>query len=172
MTWTVEEWDRFAILVEEGWPGEFSDAASLAWRAMLDDVEPQAAVRTLKELLLRGSRFRPSLSEFLAAVRFDPSMPTFEEAYSLIYRALRDEPARTDNRLVAAFIMRFGEQRLRMLPVDDPTWGEKHRRDLREAWERHVDAWDGRERAAVAAGGEPRQLDPLASLRLLPGGAA
>jgi hypothetical protein len=68
--------------------------------------------------------------------------------------------------IVASFVERQGWDRLRNLPLDDPDWGEKHRKDLEGAWDRHVEAFDGREVVALASGGREglRQLDPLAGL--------
>lgn len=74
--------------------------------------------------------------------------------------------------LIGGFVVRQGLDRLRHLPVDAPGGsdgpGEGHwaRKELREAWDRHVDASDGRELAVLASGGRLglRQLDPLAAL--------
>jgi hypothetical protein len=50
--------------------------------------------------------------------------------------------------------------------ADGPGHGHWARKELREAWDRHVDASDGRELAVLASGGRLglRQLDPLAAL--------
>jgi hypothetical protein len=91
-------------------------------------------------------------------------------------RRVHDEAARqraaSMHPLVAAFVERQGLDRLRHLPVDAPGSadgpGEGHwaRKELRDAWDRHVDAFDGREVAVLASGGRLglRQLDPLAAL--------
>jgi hypothetical protein len=172
--WTDEQWAVFCACIAEWWPGEFTDGARSAWRIALDAVDPATAMLTAKQLLHSGEKFRPSCSSFLFAVRRDPSRPTFDEALLLIRRALM--ATYTDGEaierlspqpLVAAFASRQGVARLRTLPIDDPDWGEKTRRELREAWDRHVDAFDGREIAAIASGSSDlRQLDPLASLQL------
>ena len=176
MTWTPEQWDVFCGLVEEGWPGEFDDDAARSWRVLLDGTSPLAAIEALRRLLYSGRKFypRPAVSDLLAEIRKDASQPTFDEALLLIRRALM--ATYTDGEaserlspqpLVAAFASRQGVARLRTLPIDDPDWGEKTRRELREAWDRHVDAFDGREIAAITAGSSDlRQLDPLATLRL------
>lgn len=175
MTWTTPEWDAFCGLLEEGWPGEFTDEARTAWRVLLDGAQPSAAVQALKRLLFAGSRFRPSAAELLAELRRDPSTPTWDEAWMLIQRAIRAH--RTDEQLLAAldahhpslraWVERFGAQRLRMLPVGDPQWGEQRMRELRESWERHMEASETRQVAALASGSGReglRQLDPLAAL--------
>jgi hypothetical protein len=191
MTWADPQWVAFCALLEEAWPGEFDDHSRTAWRVLLDPLDPAAAVEGLRRLLLEGHRFRPSVSEVLAAARRDPSRPTFSEAFELIYgrggvmaarpsvlvweddreRRLAYRQAALDRAaqlhpLVHAFIARQDLDRLRQLPVHDPQWGEKRRADLERAWNEHVETWDGRE-VAVLASGERRglqQFDPLAAL--------
>lgn len=192
MTWTDTQWDTFVGLLDEAWPGTFDDTAAGSWRTLLDTIEPGAAVEGMRRLLLEGHRFRPSVSELLEAARRDPSKPTFSEAYLLIFGsrgALRARPARRSYRddrerrdiehqaikdradsmhpLVRTFIARQGIERLRHLPLSDPEWGEKHRRDLESAWNQHLEAMDGRDVAALASGDRREQLgrfDPLAAL--------
>jgi hypothetical protein len=89
VTWDDEMWEGFCALLDEGWPGEFDETARISWRVLLDTTPPDQAVAALRRLLLRGGRFRPSVSELLAETRSDPSMPTFDEAWLMIRRALR-----------------------------------------------------------------------------------
>lgn len=194
MTWAPDTWDAFCGLVDEAWPGTFDAEAASSWRVLLDDIDPDAALIALRRLLLKGQRFRPSVSELLAAVRSDPSRPTFEEAYRLIFGAggvLRARPvvrawaseadraraeveaiekrAGTVHPLVGQFVVRQGIDRLRRLGLDDPDYGPLRRKELQVAWDVHVEAFDGREIHALAAGtGREglRQLDPLAALGL------
>lgn len=88
MTWHPDEWSAFCGLMEEAWPGDFDEDAQAPWRILLDDVSPLAAVTALRKRLYAGHRFRPSVAEFLRAVSEDPSVPTFDEAWMLISRAL------------------------------------------------------------------------------------
>jgi hypothetical protein len=191
MSFTDHEWEMFCALVEEAWPGEFDDEARTSWRILLDDIEPAGAISAVKRLLYSGRKFypRPAVSDVLAEVRSDPSLPTFDEAWWLIERAMRrtqspwgtfgspGEMNRAYNELILAalsqhhpavrsFAERQGLDRLRAVQVDDPRWGDKTRRELREAWERHLEATDGREIAALASGCPDglKQLDPLAVL--------
>jgi hypothetical protein len=194
MPWTDRQWDSFVGLIEEGWPGEFDDRARRSWRTLLEPVTPATAVAALRALLLEGHRYRPSVSDLLAKARRDPSRPTFDEMLVLVFGArgcLRTRvPAGTYaseseraaakraavlaacdgmHPLVAAFVHRQGADRLAHMPLDDPDQGHWRRRELREAWVAHVDAFDGREVAALASGGGQRelhQLDPLAALGL------
>jgi hypothetical protein len=196
MTWTADEWEAFCGLLEEGWPGEFDDDAAASWRTLLDSTPPAVAITALRRLLLEGHRFRPSVSELLAACRTDPSRPSFEEALALIKRALKvrspdgafaserqmlgahhmamQERLQTLNPFVAAFTARFGFDRLSQLQLDHPEWAEKTRRDLQAAWDRHTAASEGREVALLASGGRGglAQLDPLATLPRLSSASA
>ena len=165
-TWTDLEWEGFCALLEEAWPGEFDDASRASWRLLLDGIEPTAASEGLQRLLFSGQRFRPSVSELIAAVRRDPGAPTFEEAYQLIFGpggVLKARPAHkalitedderravqerleTVHPLVASFTTRQGLSRLAGLSLEDPEWGEKHRRDLEGAWDRHCESQEHRE---------------------------
>jgi hypothetical protein len=189
--WDDQTWAMFCALMHRGWPGAFTEEDALAYRVLLDGVDPAEAVGALRRLLHRGARFRPSAAELLGELHADPTRPTFAEAYQLIFgprgvlrarivggrwdneadrraahRQAIEERAAGVHPLVGAFVMRQGIDRLRTLPLEDPQWGEKHRRDLERAWEQHVEAFDGREVAALAAGSRDglRQLDPLAAL--------
>jgi len=193
MSFTDREWEMFCALLEEAWPGEFDDEARTSWKILLDDIEPATAISAVKRLLYSGRKFypRPAVSDVLAEIRTDPSLPTFDEAWLLIERAMvrtqtpsglfetPGDMAKAHNELILAaldqhhpairsFAERQGLDRLRALQVDDPQWGEKTRRELRETWERHLEATDGREVAALASGRPDglKQLDPLASLGL------
>jgi len=184
-----DEWETLCLLIEEGWPGEFNDATAKAWRVLLDDYDAPAVLAAIKALVAKGGAFRPSVAEVVAMIRHDPGRPTFEEFYRLCYgrhgflRATlpytgpvresekrRDEAARARiagmHPLVGAFVERFGLGRLRTLEVDHDTYGELNRKDLREAWDRHVEAMDGRDVAALASGRRDglRAFDPLTVL--------
>ena len=191
--WGEEQWAAFCALAAAGWPGEFPDADRKAWRILLDAIDPALAVEALKRLLYSGRRFypRPAVSDLLAELRVDSSRPTFDEAFLLIRRSLKVRPGRVvfatvgemhaaEDRealsvlegchpLVHSFAARQGVRRLRSLPFNDPEWGEKARRDLQAAWDRHVESWDGREVAVLASGQGLRQLDPGATLALAVG---
>jgi len=170
MTWTDDQWDAFAALLQAGWPGDFNEAERKAARVLLDDVEPAQVIVALKRLLHSGRKFypRPAVSDLLAELRSEPERPTFDEAYPTIYRSAAKGLIPTGlHPLIAAFIEHQGLERLGQLPLDDPDWGEKHRRDLRAAWIEHVESWNGRQVAAIASGATgPRRLDPASALGL------
>lgn len=193
-----DEWETICLLVDEGWPGEFTDTAATAWRVFLDDYEPEQVLAAIKALVARGGTFRPSVAQVVAQIRSDPSTPTFDEALVLIRSALRAgrgplrgdysteaqmiagreemvrAAARTLHPLVAAFVVRCGDLSRLGDEVAELAAGDyagARRRDLQLRWEAHVEALDGRDVAAIASG--PRRdglqrLDPLAALGMKP----
>lgn len=70
--------------------------------------------------------------------------------------------------LIRSFVELQGVERLLQLPIADPDYGELRRAELRDAWDRHVQAGDVRQVAALASGTDPRRLDPLAALGIRP----
>jgi hypothetical protein len=187
VTFTNDEWDSLCLLLEEGWPGEFGEGARGAWRVMLNDYTVEEVFRAIKGLVARGGKFRPSVAEVVAEIRQDPSSPTFEECYQLIYGrggVLRARPERATvirpedvsraqkerledvHPLVRSFVERQGLGRLERLELNDPVWGELRRKELREAWDAHCEAMEGRDVAALVSGrrGEIGRFDPMAVL--------
>jgi hypothetical protein len=171
MPWTPDELEAFFFLVENAWPGEMTAENRAAWGTLLDPYQPADVVAALRRLLAEGRRFRPSVSEVIGAIRRDDTTPTFAEAYQLIFGrggALSRSPVSV-HPLVESFVARQGADRLRRLPIYDPEWGEKVRRDLEREWAQHVEAFAGREVAAIATAGDRRQMsrfDPLRHLTL------
>jgi hypothetical protein len=187
-----DEWETLCLLLEEGWPGEFTEATARAWRLLLDDFSAEQVLVAIKSLVARGGTFRPSVAEVTAAIRKDPSAPTFTEAYALIYgkggvirarpkyagRLITDEDrnramldrASELHPLVAAFVNRYGLHRLRMLEVDDPEYGELRRKELAGEWDQFCEAMEGRDVAALVSGrrGEIGRFDPMSVLGAKP----
>lgn len=198
MSWTDQQWAMFTAILSRGFAARdpFTAEDSDVYRLLLDGVDPDAALRAIREIVLDGQALRPRPGEIVKRAKADRSLPTFEEAYRLIFGPggiLRAQPAITRwanegergrlfneaaaeraammHPLVGSFVARQGLDRLRTLPVDDPDYGEVRRKELREAWDRHVAASDGREVAALAAGtgrSGLRQLDPMVALDITP----
>lgn len=82
---TTDEWETIALLIEEGWPGEFTDNAANAWRVLLDGFTAAELLSALKRLALRGGKFRPSVAEVAGEIQGDVSAPTFPEFQTMIY---------------------------------------------------------------------------------------
>lgn len=184
MTWTIDEWDAFAALLENGWPGEFSANAGQAYRVLLDPVSSRDALHALQKLVQTGGRFRPSAAEIAAAALADPGRPTWDEAFTVLFsgssavlRCRTEEGAleRAGNvhPYIESFLRVQGYDRLRMLEVFDPDFGEQRRHILGQAYDRHVQTCDDRVRTGRALNGsrgrgQLAQLNPLASLGIVP----
>jgi hypothetical protein len=195
-TWNDETWDSFCALLEEAWPGTFDDDAGDAWRLLLNDADPRQVVNAMRRLLAKGAKFRPSVAELMAEMRADPSLPTFDEMFVIVFGPAGVLSARPQSRewknegerkasyteavveackhhhlLVGAFVIRQGITRLKELPIFDPEYAGLRRKELQQAWEAHLEAHEGREVHALVAGtGNQglRQLDPLSALGLDP----
>lgn len=200
----MSDWSAVGRTLLGRWPEKVARWGREGLEAYCDEmaavgVRPEAAIIALRSW---EETWPPSGGELVGLVRRDPSLPTFEEAWVLIRRSLSKaivkgvfkEPAdmrRAENEAVLAaldghhpairsFVERQRVDHLRNLEVDDPQWGEKRMTDLRAAWDRHIEASDRRQVAALASGDRDglRQLDPLASLgvgvagELTSGGAA
>lgn len=181
-----EKWDAIGLLLENGWPGEFDDAAQGAYRALLHGYDPEQVAVALRVLVRRGNRFRPSAAEIAAEIDADPGRPTWSEAYRLMFGQrglLTIRPgaaclrrAEDKHPLLAAFVRQEGYERLRMLPVHDPDWGEKVRRDLEASWDALGARADHRRSRGLELDAvvRPRQLGPRRPdfQKALPGGPA
>lgn len=142
-------------------------------------------------------KWPPSAGELAGSLRRDVEIPTFDEALKAILwcikaaaprfswesdghgtfisaddeRLARIEGVRVQLEKVHPCVRSFAETRgidqLSRLPLDDPDWGLKHRRDLERAWDNHVVSIDRRQVARLASGGGLGRLDPLVSLKRL-----
>ncbi len=99
MAWTEDQWAMFvALLAGDAFAasGEFTADAASDYRLLLDTVEPAAAIAAVRELIHKGQVFRPKPGEIAPLCRQDATVPTFDEAYKLIFGprgALRARPA-------------------------------------------------------------------------------
>ena len=169
---SAPEWDTIALLLENGWPGDFDDAAQGAYRALLAGYDPEQILIGLRVLVRRGGTFRPSVSEIAAVIDGDPGRPTWSEAYRLLFgtrgllsiRPERRAIERADERhpLLAAFIRMEGYDRLKMLPVSGEDRGEFVRRDLERSWNSLCERADQRRASGMALDevARPRQIGP------------
>lgn len=192
----ADDWDAISILLDKGfkWREPFGEIQAGAYRMLLDGYSSEQVMVAVRALVVDGQVFGPTPGEIVARIRQDPSTPTFEEAYELIYgkggivrarptgnltfgdqasllrayHQARVQRAQQVHPRVGSFVLRYGINRLYELPLHDPVYGDVKRRELEAAWNRHVEAMDGREVAAIAAGdrsrGALRLLDPLAAL--------
>lgn len=189
-----DEWDTLCLLIEEGWPGEFTDASAVAWRLLLDDYDAAQVLMALKALVARGGTFRPSVAELVAQIVQDPDEPTFAEMIQSIFgpggvlaartavrkpwweagerERLNDEAALERaagmHRLIAGFVRDQGLAGLRRLHVDNAEWGAARRKQLANAWEEFCDRAKTRDIAALVSGPRRGRLGRFDPLRALP----
>lgn len=188
-------WNEVGQALVGSWPSQVSMWGRDGIAAYLAELEARGVTFEAALVAIRScgaeQKFPPSAPELAALARRDPSRPTFEEAYRLIYGAggvlnapvrytggpIIDRDAKKEDAmrarmadihpLVASFIERFGLGRLQALEIDHDVYGEANRKQLREAWDRHVEAIEGREIAAIASGRRDglRGFDPLQAIK-------
>ncbi|HET6866310.1 MAG TPA: hypothetical protein VFH80_10315 [Solirubrobacteraceae bacterium] len=170
-----------------------SGIAAYVEELQADGLTPETALAALRSYRPQpGKDFPPSVAAVSQIARSDPSRPTFDEALTLWRTALRawNRPltgdysgeaqmlrARQENvleaamgmhPLIASFIARHGVRRLQDEVGElDGEYGAVRRGELEQAWLAHVDAFDGRDVAALTAPRGARGLaafDPLAAL--------
>lgn len=194
---TEATWHRAGRALLGSWPERVASWGEEGIAAYVEELQARGVSADAALTAIRScpadQRFPPSAPELAALARRDPSQPTGAELLTLIYGrcgVLRARPAYPDggwsgnefsverddvqqarafelHPLLGAFVRAYGLDRLRMLQIDDPDWGEKHRRDLTADWERFVEANEGREVASLVAGRRGdglRKLDPLRAL--------
>ncbi len=186
---TLGEWQQLAALLENGWRGGFDDERSAAYFVFLGRYDAVEVERALHVLVRTGKPFIPAVAEIVQAIEQDPSVPSWAEAYRMIFgargvlcarapagtpveqrrgaeeRAALDRAAES-HPLLAPFVASEGVQRLRMLPVDDPDWGEVERRRLGEQWAEFLARVEGRRRRGLAV--EAASVRSLSGPRRLP----
>lgn len=174
------EWELIEGVLEECWPGEWTERTGPAYRLMLEGYDPAALVAALRALAARGQRFRPSAGDIIGALERDSGVPSWTEVFREVWgprgvTSAADEAAalrraESVHPLVEGYVRLRGWDRLRRLAVDHEVWGEKIRREEEAEWSRFVeralerDAAEygrlgpGRERAGL------RRVDPLAAI--------
>ena len=180
-------WQHVTRSLLARWPSQRWDREqAIAYVAELerDGLTPEDAMRGIR---VSESAFVPSVGELrrLSRVLESSAVPTFEEAYAalwgvqgILHSPRYEEKARALHPLIALFVERMGRAYLMTLAVTDEDTGHWRRKDLLEAWGRHVEACEGRELAVLVAGrgaGRLDRLEPLEALGLrqsaLPSGA-
>lgn len=181
---TLSEWIELQALIAGFWPHsrEATRDQLRLQHQLLVSVDRGAAERVITAEAASGAEWPPPPGRIAKLClqpggdlpALAPGVPTFDEAYHVIYETrgllTGDEKAWTGvHPLIRSFAVREGLERLRVLPVECPDYGQLHRRDLRLAWDRHVEAMEGREAQVVGLppGDRPgalRRLDPLAAI--------
>ena len=183
---TAAEWSELAVLLENGWPGEFDEFREAAYFALLGDFDGAAVQSAIVGLAHEGCRFRPSAAEIAAVCARPPwERLSWPEASRLLFAALSRhyDPIRGVDGMaaiaelheihpaVALFAAAQGARTLATEPVDDPDIGGAVRKRLEEAWDLHTIQIEDRWRRGVALdpagdaiglisdGRQPRRLD-------------
>lgn len=195
------DWKSVGTVLLGSWPAQVAAWGREGIAAYVSELQarglsPEIAVGGLRSW---DGKWPPAAGELAAFLRRDRDALTFDEALRSILWVLRapvvwgieggstfvsaedEQRARTEairgrlgtvHPLVRSFVETRGIDQLSRLPLDDPEWGLKHRRDLERAWDGHVDTMDHREVARIASGGGLGKLDPLVSLKRIEEGDA
>jgi hypothetical protein len=169
---TEATWHRAGRALLGSWPERVTSWGEEGIAAYVEELEARGVTPAAALVAIRscpaGQKFPPSAPELAALARHDPSRPTFDEAYRMIYgpggtlgfkrSGVQISP------WVTAFVERYGVERLRLLEVDGD-YGNLVRKDLRQSWEQFLEATEGREVAALATGrrSELGSFDPLSA---------
>ena len=132
------------------------------YRLVLDRHEGDRVLFAVQALIERGSHFRPSVAEVVAAINADSGLPTWAEACRVLFgpKSITWEPwrQRDTHEVIDLFVASQGLDRLQTLPLNDPDWGHVELRLLGEEYDQHVQRYleRKREHRAVEALGRPR----------------
>lgn len=181
---TDDEWEFVSGVLEECWPGEWTERTGPAYKFMLASYSFAAVSAALKAWAASGKTFRPSASDLLSKLHSDPGEPTWTEAFAAIF-GRRGVLSKRDEReclafayaefhpFIAAFVDSKGVGELKMLGIYDDEWGSARREQLRKEWEAFSEV--AKERAArglpLVTGGKTgglQRMSPLAELGIAP----
>ena len=65
---TRQEWNQIAVVLDYGWPGDFDEAASASYYALLKGQSTKRVETGLQVLVDKGAKYRPTPSEIMGAV--------------------------------------------------------------------------------------------------------
>jgi hypothetical protein len=174
---TERDWAGISLMLEKAfihrpdtpWDRD-RDAAYAAFLAHLPEPVVRAALRSVAV----GAKWCPSAGEILAAVEAEPGVPTWPEIERWVRTPASRRPAAAHPLADHWIELQGGWHAVGMLPIDCPDQGRWERKRLMESWAQTVDAGLARDRhmSALAASGQPRTLDPIASLGLVTPGMA
>lgn len=164
-------WDDVASVLLTRWPAQKWEPMRLV--GYIDELKADglAVEDAMFGLRASASAFVPSVGEVRTLARkvTDAAQPTFDEMYEallgkrgILHSPKFEEKAERLHPLVLAFVRQQGVSRLRSTHFEDPDDGHWRRRELRDSWERHVEACEGRDLAALTTGrgaGGLRRID-------------
>lgn len=177
--WSFDEWKHVLVLLRTWFvsrPEDWTSDMLTGYAVGFADFAPGQVGTALRRLRdAPGKTFLPRVSEIADAVHTDRDDPSFAEAYELLFGqggAVRARPtagqrfadssdrdratdvailqrAVAQHELLGAFVAAVTPRRLRLLPVDDPDYGELERRRLNEEWNDFVERADARRREGL-----------------------
>lgn len=177
--WRPEDWENVLLLLREWFvskPEDWTTNRLTGYALGLADftaAQVGAALRRLRDA--PGRTFLPRVSEIADAIHTDRSDPSFGEAFELLFgkggcvharpaagvrydgQTERDkatdlailEKAIDQHELVGAFVAAVTPRRLRLIPIDDPEYGDLRREELRREWADFVERADARRREGM-----------------------
>lgn len=173
---------EFVVLMQEldaTFRGELDKAGEGAMRQHIGRVSFDEAHEAIAVLVARGQVFMPVAAEMVGALTRDPSRPTFEEAFAVLYERPRSPLKKSTTKaavakamehhpLIARFVQVLGRDYLARLEVFDVEWGGAKRQQLLKAWNDMVAATGERDVTALVEstrdGGRTRRLDPMKAI--------
>jgi hypothetical protein len=173
MSWTADEQRAVSNVLLGSWPGTITFWGKDAFAAYLGELEARglSAETALVAIRSVSGQFPPSAPELAAAARQHPDRPTFEECLAQLYGPGGVFGFKRSGVTVSPWVLKFtrdaGSDWLRLQPIDDPDEGKWARKNIKEAWDRFLEANEGRAVAEIAARsgrGSLGRLDPLAAL--------
>jgi hypothetical protein len=140
-----DEWESIALLIDNGWKGEFDDTMSSSYFTLLGRFTREQVMGALYGIIENGKPFVPSVPEIVSEVRKQeqPSLPSWTEVWSKIELVM--SKCKTEDEAVAelteychpvagAFMRLEGFERLRREPFLDPDYGTLRVRELQRRW--------------------------------------
>jgi hypothetical protein len=174
VSWTPDELKAVGKALIGSWPGTIPGWGREAFSAYLGELQARSLTAEATLVAIRswpaGSDFPPSAPNLAAAARHDPERPTFEELLAGLYGPGGMFGFKRSNVTISPWVVKFAEgqeEHLRQLPIDDEDEGKWRRRELEEAWQRFLEATEGRaihEIAARSGRGTLGRIDPLAAI--------
>lgn len=180
----LDQWRRVAVVLENAWRGDWDDARSASYFALLEPFEVEQVEQALHVIVRNGKPFLPTVPEIIAAIDAASTVQssTWDECWLLVRRVIKRrgrrgaekalEDLRSADPLVASWVGVYGWDRLCAAEVEHPQYGPATLVRLRESWDAHVERHRDRDHQALAltAVGRrslsgPRKVDAARALR-------
>lgn len=158
-----KEWTQIAGILGKWWKGEFDPDTEEVYKMMLDSYDQDRVLAALARLTETGRPFLPTGPEIVAAMREDPSWPSWTEVFDALRAVGRAgllgpygdrEKAMAmltaAHPVVAGFANREGLRRLHEAPFEDPDYGELEAKRWEDRFAEYAATIKGRQRAGMS----------------------